>query len=428
MVHKAPLSGRLAVRLPAFQHRNYRLFFGGQLVSLIGTWAQAIGQGWLVLELTDSPLALGAVSALQFTPSLLFGLWAGVLADRFPKRRVLLCTQSVAMLLAVALGLLTSLHLVALWHVFVLATLLGLVNALDMPARQAFVGEMVGKEHLASAIALNASLFNAARVVGPAIAGLLIGWFGVTPLFWLNAASFIAVLIALSKMEIAPLTRRSRRGGMNAELLEGLRYVRRTPVVLLIMIVVGVVGTFGMNYQVLIPLFARAVLHRGASGYGFLMSALGLGSLLAALTLALAGRQPRLGRVVAAAAGFSLLQLAVAASHTYALTLALLVAAGYCGVLFMATANTIVQTASPPELRGRVMSLYITLFAGSTPIGSLAIGALAHAYGAPPAMAIGAGISALGSAYGLQRWWRLALPVPLSRPLGAVGRPLAFDE
>ena len=209
MVRKAPLSGRLAARLPAFQHRNYRLFFGGQLVSLIGTWAQAIGQGWLVLELTNSPLALGAVSALQFTPSLLFGLWAGVLADRFPKRRILLCTQSVAMLLAVVLGLLTSLHLVALWHVLVLAALLGLVNALDMPTRQAFVGEMVGKEHLASAIALNASLFNAARVVGPAIAGLLIGWLGVTPLFWLNAASFVAVLVALSKMDIAPLLRRS---------------------------------------------------------------------------------------------------------------------------------------------------------------------------------------------------------------------------
>jgi len=175
---------------------------------------------------------------------------------------------------------------------------------------------------------------------------------------------------------------------------------------------------------VLIPLFARAVLHRGASGYGFLMSALGLGSLLAALTLALAGRQPRLGRMVAAAFGFSLLQLAVAASHTYALTLALLVAVGYCGVLFMATANTIVQTTSPPELRGRVMSLYITLFAGSTPIGSLAIGALAHLYGAPPAMAIGAGISALGALYGLRCWWRLAHPAPSS---GASLRPLPLS-
>ena len=424
MVHTAPRGTRLAARLPAFQHRNYRLFFGGQLVSLIGTWAQSIGQGWLVLELTNSPLALGAVSALQFTPSLLFGLWAGVLADRFPKRRILLCTQSAAMLLAVVLGLLTSLHLVALWHVLVLATLLGLVNALDMPTRQAFVGEMVGKEHLASAIALNASLFNAARVVGPAIAGLLIGWLGVTPLFWLNAASFSAVLVALSRMDVAPPARRVRHGGMNAELLEGLRYVRRTPVILLIMVMIGVVGTFGMNYQVLIPLFARAVLHRGASGYGFLMSALGFGSLLAALTLALAGRRPGLGRVVAAAFGFSLLQLAVAASHTYALTLALLVAVGYCGVLFMATANTIVQTTSPPELRGRVMSLYITLFAGSTPIGSLAIGALAHLYGAPPAMAIGAGISALGALYGLRCWWQLAHPAPLSGPSGASRRPL----
>lgn len=400
----------LLARLPAFSYRNYRLFWFGQLISLIGTWMQSVGQAWLVLGLTNSALDLGIVSALQFTPMLLFGLWGGVIADRVPKRRLLLGTQSTALVLALAMAFLTSTHLIQVWQIMVLATLLGMVNAVDMPTRQAFVGEMVDKEAIGSAIALNSSLFNAARLIGPAVGGLLIGWLGVASLFWLNAASFVAVIIALTRMRLTAAPSVAARPSMGSQLVEGLRYVRRTPSVGLIMILIGVIATFGMNFQVLVPLFARGVLHQGASGFGFLLSALGAGSLVAAMALAFGGRVPRVGRVVAAALAFSLLEVAFAFSAWYPLSLLLLAMVGFCSILFTATANTIVQTSTPPALRGRVMSIYTTLFAGSTPLGSLLIGGLAHIYGAPLAMAVGGALSALGAGYGIRTWWHLKHP------------------
>ncbi|HWE60148.1 MAG TPA: MFS transporter, partial [Chloroflexota bacterium] len=395
-----------------------------------GTWAQSIGQGWLVLTLTNSALALGAVSALQFTPMLLFGLWGGVVADRFPKRSILLVTQSCALALALIFGILNATHLITVWQIFLLAAALGAVNTVDMPTRQAFVSEMVNTQaHLGSAIALNSSLFNAARVAGPALAGLLIGWLGVTPLFFLNAASFLAVIAALARMDLPRMSRRARIGTAFAQVGEGLRYVRRTPVVFVIMTMIGLIGIFGINFQVLIPLFARDVMHRGASGYGFLMSALGLGSLAGALLLAGAGRLPRLGRVVISALLFALLQIAFVLAPTYSLSLILLAAVGFCMVFFTATANTIVQSTTPHELRGRVMSVYTTLFAGTTPIGSLIIGWLAHRYGPPTAMVVGALVSAIAAGYGVLCWWHLTHPKVSGSPTAPVAsRRIALED
>jgi len=389
----------LAQGFAALHHRNYRLFWLGQLVSLIGTWMQSIGQAWLVLELSHNAFILGSVSALQFLPVLVFSLFGGVIADKLPKRRVLVATQSSSMLLALVLYALATTGTVRIWHIFILAALLGAVNAVDMPTRQAFVVEMVGKDDLMNAIALNSSQFNAARVVGPAIAGLLIGWLGVTPLFLLNGISFIAVIIALLMIDAtqlivqapAPVARQSTI----QQLREGLDYVRQTPVVLTIMVLLGVLATFGMNFNVLIPLYAANVLKIGASGYGFLMAAMGTGSLVAALVLAFVARRPSLRVLLLAATAFTGLEFAFAASRWVPLSVLLIAGIGFAMIIFTAMANTALQTASPDHLRGRVMSVYTTVFVGTTPIGSEFTGALAGAWGAPAALVIGAALCAL---------------------------------
>src|SRR2546423_8558937 len=279
----------------ALRHRNFRLFWFGQLVSLIGTWMQSIGQAWLVLTLTHSALLLGVVGALQFLPVLILALFGGVLADRLPKRTMLLCTQSFALLQAAVLWILVATGHVQIWHVMVLASLLGLTNALDMPTRQAFVVEMVGREDLPNAVALNSSLFNMARILGPGLGGILIAWLGRAPLFLLNGISFIAVIIGLSMIVMHQLhaqVRRealqhgTRRPGTLKSLREGLAYVRNTPSVLLVIAVVGIVSLFGINFNVILPLFATEVLHAGPAGFGFISATFGLGSLLSALWLA----------------------------------------------------------------------------------------------------------------------------------------------
>src|SRR5438876_5978877 len=263
----------------ALRHRNFRLFWFGQLISLIGTWMQTVGQAWLVLELTHSAWLLGVVGALQFLPVMFLSLFGGVLADRLPKRTVLLFTQSSAMLQAFALWALVATGQVHLWHVLVLASLLGLTNSLDMPTRQAFVVEMVGREDLPNAVALNSSLFNLARIVGPGLGGLIIAWLGVAPLFLLNAISFIAVIIGLALIRMNDLYALVKRSTSKGEapkqntlqsLREGLAYVARTPSVLLVIVVIGVISLFGINFNVVLPLFATDVLHSGAMGFGFL--------------------------------------------------------------------------------------------------------------------------------------------------------------
>jgi MFS family permease len=393
----------------ALRHRNFRLFWFGQLISLIGTWMQSIGQSWLVLELTHSALLLGLVGALQFLPVLLFSLFGGVLADRWPKRTVLLVTQSSAMIEALILWLLVATGTVQIWHILVLATCLGITNSLDMPTRQAFVVEMVGREDLPNAIALNSSLFNMARIIGPGIGGLIIAALGVAPLFLLNGLSFIAVLIGLVMIDTTKLHVPERhlaeqhsdgKQGTIKNVREGLTYVFQTPSVLLIIAVVGAISLFGINFNVVLPLFATDVLHVGATGFGFISSAFGIGSLLSALWLAWNNKKPSVRDMLIGGTVFCIAEAAFAISHLYVLSLVLIAAVGFAQIAFSAIANTTLQTVSPHYLRGRVMSVYMMVFAGSTPIGNLFTGALAAPFGASIALLVSALLSLVAAILG----------------------------
>ena len=399
--HKDQVRGVLRAFL-ALRHRNFRLFWTGQLISLIGTWMQTTGQAWLVLELTHSALLLGLVGALQFLPVLILSLFGGVLADRLPKRTVLRFTQSFATLQAFVLWILVATGEVRLWHVLVLASLLGLTNSFDMPTRQAFVVEMVGREDLPNAIALNSSLFNMARILGPGLGGLIIAWLGVAPLFLLNALSFIPVIIGLFLIDNSTLYAQAKRTpteknaqgqGTLQSLREGLAYVARTPSILLIITVIGVVSLFGINFNVVLPLFATDVLHVGAVGFGFISSAFGFGSLCSALWLAWSNRRPGVTWLLYGIGIFCVLEILFALSHLYLLSLVLIAGVGFAQIAFSATANTIVQTVAPDRLRGRVMSVYMMVFAGSVPPGNLFTGGLAHLFGAPIALLAGAVLS-----------------------------------
>jgi MFS family permease len=399
----------------ALRHRNFRLFWFGQLISLTGTWMQSIGQAWLVLELTHSALLLGVVGALQFLPVMLLSLFGGVLADRLPKRKVLLFTQSSAMLQATILWILVATGHVQIWEVLVLASLLGLTNSIDMPTRQAFVAEMVGREDLPNAIALNSSLFNMARVVGPGLGGIIIALLGVAPLFLFNAISFIAVIVGLALIKMHDLYAQAKRSTAKGEapkqstfqsLREGLAYVAHTPSVLLVIVVIGVISLFGINFNVVLPLFATDVLHVGAVGFGFISATFGLGSLLSALWLAWGNRKPSIQHLLAGAFAFCILEIFFALSHLYLLSLVLIAGVGFAQIAFSATSNTTLQTVTPDYLRGRVMSVYMVVFAGSVPLGNLFTGGLAHLFGAPIALLIGAGLSLIAAIVG----WILRSP------------------
>jgi len=392
----------------ALRNRNYRLFYAGQVISLSGTWMQTIAQALLVLQITDSKVALGTVTMLQFLPITIFVLFAGVIADRVPKRNFILLTQSLAMAQALILAALVWSGNVQLWHVYVLALVLGLANAFEQPTRQAFVVEMVGKQDLMNAVALNSGMFNAARLVGPAIGGMIIAVFGLKWAFLLNGLSFIPVIAALLMMNLSqlyPVARRDAGGHPLAELREGLSYSFRTPPVLLIIILVAIVGTFGYNFTVMLPLIARYVLDRGSAGLGFMTAAVGLGALISALLLA---RRERASKqtLFAGGAAFTIMLMATALSQWYLVTLAALFLLGIANTAFAATANTSLQLATPDHLRGRVMGLYMLLFAGSTPIGGFLTGYMAEHLGVSTAIAVnaticGAGV-ALGGAYYLR--------------------------
>ncbi len=403
----------------ALRHRNFRLFWFGQLISLIGTWMQSIGQAWLVLQLTHSAWLLGVVGALQFLPVMLFSLLGGVLADRFPKRGVLLFTQSFAMLQAAVLWILVASGKVQIWEVLVLASLLGLTNSVDMPTRQAFVVEMVGREDLPNAIALNSSVFNMARVVGPGLGGLIIAILGIAPLFLLNAISFVPVIVGLALIRMNELHALSKqtitRGETSKQstlqsLREGLEYVLHTPSVLLIIAVVGIISLFGINFNVILPLFATDVLNSGAMGFGFLSAAFGLGSLISALWLAWGNRKPSVQYLLIAAMAFCILEILFALSHLYMISLILIAAVGFTMIAFSANSNTALQTVTPDHLHGRVMSVYMVVFAGSVPLGNLFTGGLAHFYGASISLLVGACLSLVAAVVG----WILRSPAEKS--------------
>lgn len=390
----------------ALQHRNFRLFWIGQLISLIGTWMDSTGQSWLVLHLTNNALALGIVGALQFLPILFLTLFGGVLADRLPKRKVLVFTQTFLAVQATTLCLLVFTGTIQLWHIYLLAILFGLTNALDMPTRQAFVVEMVGRRTLPNAIALNSSVFNMARIVGPGVAGLIIAQLGEGPLFLINAVSFIPVIAGLLMINAQELFAQPRQENAQAtgtfqSLREGLSYVWHSPAILLVVVVVGIISLFGINFNVALPLVATNLLHVGAEGFGFISSAFGLGALIAALWMAWGNRTPGMTRMLVFALCFALALGAFSASHWYPLSLVLIAATGFMQISFSALANTTIQTVAPDHLRGRVMSIYMLVFNGSTPIGNLCIGGVASTLGISIALLLGAFFSLLAAIGGL---------------------------
>lgn len=397
---------RLPDGLRALRHRDFRLFWSGQLVSLVGTWMQTMGQSWLVLELTRSPFKLGLISALQYAPLLLFSLAAGALADRVPRRRFILATQAALLAQALTLAVLVSTGHVRYWHVAVLAALFGTVTALDLPARQAFVTDMVGKADLFNAIALNSAVFNGARIAGPAAAGLLVARYGVAPAFFLNAASFLAVLTALVAIRTEGAARPAAGTTMAQEVRAGVRYAVRTPLIALILSLVLAVSMFVVNYGVLVPLLAREVFHQGAEAFGFLMAALGAGALAGAVGVATLGRsRPPLAAVVAPALVLCAATAALAVVHRVGLAAAVLFVIGGAQILFMTTCNTLLQTTAPDELRGRIVGLYAMAFAGMNPVGSLLLGSIAEAFSVPAGCLTGGGLG-LAAVLALTTLWR----------------------
>jgi MFS family permease len=372
----------------AFRHRNYRLFFIGQLISVIGTWMQMLAQPWLVYQLMPSALLLGIIGALGTLPSLLLGAFGGALVDRLPKRTVIVCTQSTSMTLAFILAALVHWHVVQVWHVALVALCGGIVMAIDMPARQAFVVEMVGKDDLMNAIALNSSCFNLGRILGPTAAGLVMV-VGMDWCFFINGLSFIAVIAGLLLMRLPKWTPSEMHDSILRNVQEGIAYVRTQRDIQVVLGLIASVAIFGFSYQVLMPVFARDILQVDPRGYGLMASANGIGALAAALIIASRRRPSRrllFGTAFALATaiyGFSL-------SQTFILSIALLICIGGCGMTLIASCNTSLQLAVPDEMRGRVMGLYALSFAGMGPLGSLQAGALAHALGAPWAVCISA--------------------------------------
>jgi MFS family permease len=377
------------------RHRNYRLFFTGQLISVAGTWMQNIALAWLVIELSSSPLAVGALAFCRFLPFFLFSLVAGVVVDRLDTRRLLIATQATAMLVSVVLAVVTLTGAATLPVVYVLAALGGLILVFDSPGRQTLTFQMVGPRELPNAVALNSGLFNASRVVGPALAGLTIAVAGVGFCFVVNAISFLAVLVALKEMRVDELTpvARNRDTRVFAGIREGIAWSANSPIALTVLVVVTIVSTVGFNFNVLVPLLASQTLHVGAGMFGVLSASFGLGALAGALaTATLRSASPRTFAV--GAAGFSLVMLALAPVHTPGLALVLLFVLGLTFSLFTASANALVQLASPDHLRGRVVSLYLFAFAGLAPIGGIVAGWLADVGGTELAFAV-AGISGL---------------------------------
>ena len=376
--------------------RNYRFYASGQVVSLVGTWMQRIAQDWLVLDLShNSPVALGLASALQFTPTLLFSLWGGVLADRYDKRRMLLLTQSGMGLCALVLGLLDVGNLAQLWHVYLLCLLLGVFSSVDVPARQAFASELVGPAQVGNAVALNSMTFNTARIVGPSVAGLLITAIGTGWVFLLNAASFGAVIGGMLAMDPKRLFRSARVPRARGQLIEGLRYVAGQPVLIGVLALVFVVSTLGINFYLTLPLLARNVFHGDAASYGMLTTVLAVGSLIGATFAARRVGRPRLRLVVGGALAFGVLETVAGLMPSLLWTAIVLVPTGLASLVFTTAANSSVQLSIDPSMRGRVMGLYMLLFLGGTPLGAPLLGLLGAKFGGRAPTVVGGAASVL---------------------------------
>src|SRR2546421_2224232 len=391
----------------ALRHRNYRLFFWGQLVSLIGTWMQQTAMSWFVYQITNSKLLLGIVAAIGSGPMMLSSIWGGSLADRHPKRSILLGTQTAQMICAFVLAAGVWAGFATPLFIIVIAALNGVAMGFDMPARQAYTVEMTSREDLLNAISLNSSIVNGARVVGSSVAGLLIGWVGVAMCFFLNGLTFVAVISSLLMMRLAPFQRPAHVVSASKHAWNGILYSLRHQRVRTILLLFLAVGVFGWSYGVLMPAFARDVLSRGANGYGILMSASGTGAFIGALVVATYGhlftpRRLALGGVWL----FSIALFALSLSRNFYVALGFLLVAGFGMLLFFSTSNTVLQTIVPDEMRGRVMGVWSLVFGAMIPLGSLEAGATAHWLGTPFALAFGAiicAVSALVTLFVIQR-------------------------
>ncbi|MPZ80132.1 MAG: MFS transporter [Actinophytocola sp.] len=380
--------------------RNYRLFASGQVVSNVGTWMQRIAQDWLVLELSGyNPIALGIAASLQFLPTLALTLWAGVLADRLDKRKLLMLVQSGMAVSAVVLGVLDVTGLVELWQVYLLCLVFGMFTAFDPPVRQAFVGEMVGKEHLTNAVALNSTTFNLARIVGPAIAGMMIVWTGTGWVFLVNAVSTVAVIIGLARMNPAELHRNPAPASRRGQLMAGLRYVRGRADIMAVLVLVFCVSTFAITFFTTLAIAAANVFHREADGYGLLSTLLAVGTFAGALLAVRRStrRRPGLKLLTGAAFAFGVLELVAGLMPSF-LTFGLaLIPVGFAMMTFMNTANTTIQLATAPEMRGRVMALYMLVFIGGNPVGGPMTGWMAAEFGGRSPFIIGGVVAALSA-------------------------------
>jgi MFS family permease len=377
----------------ALRHYNFRLYFIGLLISVIGTWAQTVAQQWLVYDLTGSALALGQVTFVMAIPVLIFGPWAGVVIDRVSQRNLLIITQVVQLLQAVALAMLTFSGLIQVWHIIVLSAVRGLANAFDAPARQSFYVQLVdSKEDMSNAIAMNSTLMSLAQILGPSLGGILVATLGTAWAFTINAISFFAILIALLLLRLKPHVRKPAIQSPLADLLEGLRYIWHTRTIAVLMVIVLAVALFGANYRTLMPVLTREVLGRGEVAFGLLNAASGVGSMIGALLVAYLSTRPRRGRYLNLVnLALPLMLIALALSRSYVLSLAILVLVGMSHTPQLSLSNMLIQSQIPDEVRGRVMSVYTLLIFGAFPIGGLIAGALADAVGTPLALAFSAG-------------------------------------
>jgi MFS family permease len=378
--------------------RNYRLYYVGQFVSMTGTWMQSLAQGWLVLRLThNSGSALGVVVALQFLPMLLIGAWGGVIADRYDKRKVLMITQSAMGLVAGGLAVVTIGGVVTLWMVYLASFLTGIATAFDQPSRQAFVSEMVGPEVLTNAVSLNSAMFNAARIIGPAIGGILISLVDIGPCFAYNSLSYIAMIVALAMMRPDELFRGLPAVRKKGQIREGLRYSWRKPELRTPLIVVAVVGTLALNFTIVLPVYIKVTFHSGAGVFGVVTAFMGLGSLIGALLTA--NRQPTARLLAGSCVAFGVLMTGAALAPTLAAGTLLLFVMGIFSMMFMAVTNTTLQLASDPAMRGRVMALYAILFLGSTPIGGPIVGWICQHFSPRYGLAVGGVATILAGFY-----------------------------
>lgn len=389
----------------SLKHRNFQLFFSGQMISLIGTWMDNIAEAWLVYRLTGSSLLLGTVAFAGQIPAFLMGPLAGMVADRYNRRKIVIATQTASMILAGILAFLTITKRVTVGEVILLAALMGVVNAFDIPTRQAFLVEMVGREDLMNAIALNSSMFNAARIIGPSIAGILVATIGEGWCFFANSVSYIAVIAGLLMMRVPHREPERRAGSPFDHIADGFRFVWNTVPIRAVLLLLGLVSLVALPYSVLMPVFAKNVLHGDARTLGVLMGATGIGAMSGALVLASRTRVQGLGKLVwIACASFGVFLILFSLSRRYLLSVLLLVPAGFSMMMQMTSSNTLIQSMVPDRFRGRTLAIYSMMFMGMSPLGALLAGALADRIGAPATLALG-GLAAITGAFVFGRYW-----------------------